>query len=214
MTSIPDIDRADIDMSGTELVHPTKLLTDQENFGSPLKNVAMTISALNSPLEVSKPTKEPEGITSLNQTMQQEVAETAPSTLPPPPPEPTIKEEIAAVRTLREEEEEEEMLLDIIDGTNQPNDNLPAAPASIPDTQPVQLSPYGHEAPALPPTESGSELSELKSEELTQIQPEAAPQEEVKEEEPVQQSQDDDDDDDFPDLLGGLEKSLEKQHNV
>jgi hypothetical protein len=188
--------------------------------GSPLKNVALTTSELTSPLE--SPTVVPHfsdfstasvpqepaptaiETSNLNEDMLLETAESAPTILPPPPPEPTAAEVIASAEVLREEEEEEEMLLDIVDNANNAYIGGPEASIAAPEipAEQVPISPTEAPAEMIP-----SEIVEL---------PREAEQEgpallESAEAEPVPEVQNtEEDDDDFPDLLGRLEKSLEK----
>jgi hypothetical protein len=220
-------------MSGTEFTRPPRILTGQEKsdgrFGSPLKNVALTTSSLNSPLEAPAPVssgseKIAEEIASLDQTMQQEGADSVPSELPPPPPEPMIKEENAAVETLREEKEEEAMLLDIVDAKDQAEVNAPDSKASealapvapeVPTLEPAEAveseaAPESSAVTELPAPTSPSKQAESKPEEVVTGEPDAGPVPEKVKEDMVEQTQEDNDDDDFPDLLGGLEKSLNK----
>lgn len=199
MASVPDIA-----MTGVEPLQPlAKILTDQERLevksGSPLKNLALTISTLNSPLEspnVSDPTSSiaapiTEQTERINQEMVKETAESAPTILPPPPPEPTKAEEKVAVETLREEQEEEEMLLDIVNQAENSKVGAPPvapAPKDLSEALSEPLEDIKVEEPVAPPT----------------VEAVVVPQsEEVAEEE--------EEDDDFPDLLGGLEKSLDSK---
>jgi len=214
----------DTAMTGVETRPFPRILTDHDKLeaksGSPLKNVALATSALTSPLEspvVPTPTSSLSAvipsslqhllvtasteIKDLNQAMQEETIESAPTELPPPHPEPTVVEEKAAVETLQEEEEEEEMLLNMVDnaenldfGAVSPEDPVPEVPSEV----------VAREEPEVEPVIAEPEL---------EPQPQEQPQSELpKTEEISPESQhEDDDDDDFPDLLGGLEKSLDSK---
>jgi hypothetical protein len=217
----------DAAMAGVEIRPFPKILTDHDKLevksGSPLKNVALTTSALTSPLAspvIPTPTSSLSAILSsslqhppvaasteienLDQAMQEETAESAPTELPPPPPGPTVVEEKAAVEMLQEEEEEEDMLLDIVD--NIENSNFGAVPAQ----DPVSEAPSEvilKEEPEVEPV-----IAELELEPEPEPEPQEQPQSEPpKTEEVPLEPQDEDDDDDFPDLLGGLEKSLDSK---
>lgn len=246
-TTIPDLSQPDTAMSGTEIPLPPKLQTSHS--GSPLKNVALTTSALASPLgsptvaspltkyspvespphqASQSPVAAPPTLADLNEEMQQEVAETAPIELPPPPPEPTEVEIQAAVEMRREEEEEEEMLLDIVDNAN--NAHIGGLPAvAVPEVLPPVLAEVISEVeipdekselveleqPVQPiqpleltePTEPTEPLDPVEPVELVEPVESTEPTEPAK---PAPVSQEEDDDD-FPDLLGGLEKSLENK---
>jgi hypothetical protein len=223
----PDLGSEDAAMSGVEdpIPPPSLLSVEREKTegksGSPLKNVALTTSTLTSPLEsptIPPPfpdiTQAPQldnaleataELAILNEVMGREIAESVPPILPPPPPEPTIAEENAAAILREEEEEEEEMLLDIVDNAN----NVQIG-ADLPVKTPPQISPDPilsprAEEPAL--STSFPAIASILIADINTVDTTAA-QEGIHQEQPVQD--DDDDDDDFPDLLGGLEKSLEK----
>ncbi|PBP28453.1 LYR family protein [Diplocarpon rosae] len=211
----PSLDAGDTAMGGTEfnpaLPGPG---TDrlEGSLGSPLKNVAMTTSAIASPLESTAlettaasphhetaPSPEsapaPENVTldTLDKQMQRQTTELAPPTLPPPPPEPTTTEIVAAMEESQEKEDEEEMLLDIVDEANRAKIDASkeqiAAVASSPAQVDSKKDPDAESAPKefLQPNES-----EVHAEKTSE--PREIPAEE--------------DDDDYPDLLGGLEESL------
>lgn len=204
--------------------------------GSPLKTVALTASAVASP-QVSPtftspadtfpaPTQSPvtttvdAEIANLDEAMQEKIADSAPTTLPQPPPAPTEAEVDASKEMLREEEEEEEMLLDIaVENAGNAQIGEPQisepAPEAIPEvTQaPTELAEPSQKQEIV--TESAAE--EVKTDEIA-IQPvetaepavdttsaEPAPATEPAAAEPAAEE----DDDDYPDLLGGLEKSLQ-----
>ncbi|KAH8655066.1 hypothetical protein BGZ60DRAFT_152780 [Tricladium varicosporioides] len=169
--------------------------------GSPLKNVALSTSALSTPLTSPTETAPPmlsssalpmpslqEKVKvleteSIDEILQDQTSAIAPPTLPLP--EPTQAEESAS-QQLRKEEEAEEMLLDIVEGVN--------APSTI-------VSP-----PATVSTPTG-----MNEKSVSALEPEVAPktpQAEVAKDVEIEKKAEDDDDDNFPDLLGGLEKSL------
>jgi hypothetical protein len=224
--TVPSLGYGDTPMAGLEFPRPHPMIQIERTklegqSGSPLKNVALTTSALTSPLEsptvaapfsdfstasVPKLDTVPEAVKpdTLDEEMLLETAESAPTTLPAPPPEPTEAEANASAEVLREEEEEEEMLLDIVDNANNAQIGEPEVP--IPASEVL-----AEQAP-VPQTETpveaiSTEVVEVPREEeaedpvlLETAEPELVPQ----------VSNTEDDDDDFPDLLGGLEKSLEK----
>jgi len=219
-----DLGSEDAVMRGVEDSIPPSLLSvegekTEGKSGSPLKNVALTTSTLTSPLEsptIPPPfpdiTQAPQlnntleataELATLNEVMERETAESAPLILPPPPPEPTIAEENAAA--ILREEEEEEMLLDIVDNANnvQIGADLPVKTPPQISPDPI-LSPHAEE-PAL--STSFPAIVSIPIADINTVDTTAA-QEVIHPEQSVQD--DDDDDDDFPDLLGGLEKSLEK----
>lgn len=204
-------EKSDIETDGTEApARPPMLHIDRERLdaksGSPLKNIALTRSALTSPAEPSttaappfsdpEPIKEAKPITNTTETstldaaMQEEVTATAPTTLPPPPPGPTEAEMEAAVEVRKEEEEEEEMLLDIVENAN--NAHIGAEEAA-----PEAASKIIDGTTQSPETvlEATDATAPVEKETIDEPQAEAAQPSE-------------DDDDDFPDLLGGLEKQL------
>ena len=222
MREVPNLGSKDTDMSEIDdLPGPPlpKLETMEGKSGSPLKNVALTTSSLTSPVKspgtaqdqfsaVAPPqavidgpaTAEP---TALDEVMQQEIAETAPSTIAPPPLEHTITEVVSAVEERQEEEEEEEMLLDIVENTNNANigafqEPIPTAP-EIPEAEVV---PQTQEPEVTAPEPQSSEVVENEPQQTDIPAPVEKPLVEVPVEEPI------DDSDDFPDLLGGLEKQL------
>ena len=127
----------------------------------------------------------------VEEAMQTQIAETAPSPLPLPPPNPTDAEVESAVQERQEEEEEEQMLLDIVQKNNEEPDATETQPFLAPgaETSEAQADTPVNEAQLVP---EASRVDDMPG--PPEPQPEAAA----------------DDDDDFPDLLGGLEKSLEK----
>jgi hypothetical protein len=219
-----DLTSEDAAMSGVDDSIPPSLLSVERErtegkSGSPLKNVALTTSTLTSPLEsptipppFSDITQAPQVDTTLeataelailNEVMEQETAESAPPILPPPPPELTIAEENATAILREEEEEEEEMLLDIVDNANnvQIGADLPVKTPPRISPDPI-LSPCAEEpAPSTSfPAVVSIPIADINTVDATVTQEVIHPEQSVQ----------DDDDDDFLDLLGGLEKSLEK----
>jgi hypothetical protein len=223
MTETPNLLPEDTGMTGLEtpLSQPAIIIERDRHegkSGSPLKNVVLTTSSVASPLEgptsgSAAPFSDPDPIQQpqpalitepalLNETMQEVATETAPTSLPPPPPQPTEAEAEAAVEERREEEDEEEMLLDIEENANSalvgegdepPNEQAqPLADGAPKDVQAVA-------------TEASPDVESTKTE--------IAVAPEVSAEQP-EQIQEEQNDDDFPDLLGGLEKSLEKPHQT
>lgn len=242
MPENPSAADPDTEMSGTEATaRPPILHLDRERLemksGSPLKNIALTTSALASPLEPSTtaapPFSDPEPVqqelqhitettelTRIDAAMQEEATITAPTTLPPPPPEPTIADMEAAVEVREEEEEEEGMLLDIVDNAN--NTHIGGGEA-LPDAAPEPIIETAQEpGPTVEiepsdPTAAEPELGlnpELEAEPVEEPIAEPAEVPVPAESTAVDQTQPkvpqpvEDDDDDFPDLLGGLEKQL------
>ena len=219
MREIPskDTDMSDIDdLPGPPL---PKLEILEGKSGSPLKNVALTTSNLTSPIKSPEtaeapfseiaPPQEPSAVTAdesaaLNEVMQQEVVETAPSTIPPPPPQPTMAEVVSAVEERQEEDEEEEMLLDIVENTNNANIGAPEAPIVI--SQEIPEAPVPQELEAPIPEPQIPEAGNLKPELAAPPAPVEQPAAEEVIEQPVE------DEGDFPDLLGGLEKQLDEPH--
>jgi hypothetical protein len=222
MREIPNIGSPDTEMSGTDdLPGPPlpKLETAQGKSGSPLKNVAMTTSTLTSPIKSQAsssenlPTQQPIPETSnilnaadpvkLDEAMQREVAEIAPTTLPPPRPEPTMAEAIASTKVLQEEEEEEEMLLDIVENTGNANIGGPqeavVAAAEI-AAQPILET--QEPAVAVPETQHAEAAVPAPEE----VGVEAAAQQALEN----KPDQGEEDEEAFTDLLGGLEKQLDE----
>ncbi|TVY56777.1 hypothetical protein LSUE1_G009817 [Lachnellula suecica] len=188
------------------------------------------------PIVATEPQVDP---TSLDTEMQDQVAESAPTGLPPPPPEPTIVEEATAVVERKEEEAEEEMLLDILENANNAHirEQIPAisepvleaapdAPPRVVETQPI---PQPLEAVPVPEPEIEPQAEAQDVELEPQVQPislppapesilpdvqktsEPAPQAPTEAPKPAPvPAAAEEEDDDFPDLLGGLEKSLNK----
>ncbi|KAF7867362.1 hypothetical protein EAF04_005445 [Stromatinia cepivora] len=133
MQDIPKLSSADITMGGTDNDGPTKSDTervkDEGKFGSPLKQIALTTSTVNTPMvsptetTVQEPNFFATGntdipsapIEKINQEMLSLAEVTAPIELPPIPPHPTKEHEEVFIELRAEEEEEEEMLLDILE---------------------------------------------------------------------------------------------------
>ncbi|CAD6448087.1 e092cfa1-a2c0-424c-9eb0-e4bf7d7da31f [Sclerotinia trifoliorum] len=133
MQDIPKLSSTDIAMGGTDNDGPTKSdlerVKDEGKFGSPLKQIALTTSTVNTPMVSPTETtlKEPNffaagntdipsaPIEKINQEMLSVAEVTAPIELPQIPPHPTKEHEEAFIELRAEEEEEEEMLLDILD---------------------------------------------------------------------------------------------------
>ncbi|PQE03520.1 lyr family protein [Rutstroemia sp. NJR-2017a BVV2] len=143
MHNIPHLDSLHTAMEGVEYAAPTKpeieriRESEARSAGSPLKQIALTTSTVNSPLVspiataapalnpvIEAPAAAPVSETvaeiikeevSINHAMQDIVESSAPVDLPSPPPAPTEIHEQMAVETRLEEEEEEEMLLDILE---------------------------------------------------------------------------------------------------
>jgi len=224
--TVPSLGFGDTPMTGLEFPRPHPMIQIERTklegqSGSPLKNVALTTSALTSPLEsptVAAPFSDfstasppkldpvPEAVKtdSLDEEMLLETAESAPTTLPDPPPEPTAAEAQASAEVLREEEEEEEILLDIVNNANNAQIGGPDVPIPASDVLAEQVPVPQTEAPveAIPAetVEAPKEEEAAEPVLLENAAPEQVPQ--------IQSTEEDDDD--FPDLLGGLEKSLEK----
>jgi hypothetical protein len=214
MEEIPRPAPEDTSMSGVEIPPHPVINTDMEGkSGSPLKNVAMATSALASPVEAppisapvlaEKAPDVPTQVAAIEEVMQEETAETVPPTLLPPPPEPTLAEVEAAVEERQEEEEEEVMLLDIVEG-NSAHYTEPEIP-DIPDVPPPQElteivstvsepEPVPLDVPLQDIQSQPEEPTNTEAPELLEPQAEAVQHGEME---------------DFPDLLGDLEKSLEK----
>jgi hypothetical protein len=218
----------DTPMTGLEFSRPhpmiqTERVKSEGQSGSPLRNVAMATSALTSPLEsptvvplfsdtLATPEQDPAPIAVekeiLDEEMLLETAELAPTEIPQPPPEPTVTEVAASAELLREEEEEEQMLLDIVENASNAQIGGSEVSNAVPEIYTEQVPIPETEAPGEPIASEIVEASkETESGDLTSLEttiPEAEPK-------PVPEVQNtDEDDDDFPDLLGGLEKSLEK----
>ncbi|KAF5878587.1 putative lyr family protein [Botrytis fragariae] len=157
---IPKSSSVDVTMGGTDIPGPTKLelerVKDEGKFGSPLKQIALTTSTVNTPTVSPTETTAREPISfstektdiplapveKINQEMLS-IAEVSASTeLPPVPSHPTEEHEEVSVELRAEEEEEEEMLLDILENTGNPQIGA-ASPteAEIPSLSPaVQAS--------------------------------------------------------------------------
>jgi hypothetical protein len=223
--TVPSLGFSDTPMTGLEFPRPhpmiqTERMKSEGQSGSPLKNIALTTSALTSPLEsptvalpfphasATAPQQDPVTTAvekeTLDEEMLLETSESAPTELPQPPPEPTVVEEAASTELLREEEEEEEMLLDIVENTN--NAQIGGSEETVAALEiPAEQGP-------LPPMEAPVESEQEQVIDGTET---AAPDDplliEKNNAEPLPEVQNtEEDDDDFPDLLGGLEKSLEK----
>jgi len=218
----------DTPMTGLEFSRPhpmiqTERVKSEGQSGSPLRNVAMATSALTSPLEsptvvplfsdtLAAPQQDPAPAAVekeiLDEEMLLETAQSAPTEIPQPPPEPTVTEVAASAKLLREEEEEEQMLLDIVENASNAQIGGSEVSNAVPEIYTEQVPIPPTEAPGEPITSEIVEApKETESEDPTSLEntkPEAEPK-------PVPEVQNtDEDDDDFPDLLGGLEKSLEK----
>ncbi|TGO09597.1 hypothetical protein BTUL_0160g00140 [Botrytis tulipae] len=135
---IPKSSSVDVMMGGTDIPEPTKLelerVKDEGKFGSPLKQIALTTSTVNTPTVSPTETtaREPLSFSTenthiplapvekINQEMLSIAEVSAPTELPPIPPHPTKEHEEVSVELRAEEEEEEEMLLDILENTGNP----------------------------------------------------------------------------------------------
>ncbi|TAQ86160.1 hypothetical protein B7494_g5513 [Chlorociboria aeruginascens] len=193
------LDPPDVQMSGTEPdILPTigalSSIKDEGKSGSPLKNIAMTNSTLASPLEAPPDAPFPalatveeneQGPPLTIENAEAEIQQTAVDTpLPPPPPEPTVEHQIAAVLERQEEEREEVVLLDIIENTNNSKiGTIEPGIDQVPEPPLIKKIPIQESEPVL-------------EQSVAKIAPKPGS---VEEEE-----------DDFPDLLGGLERSLNK----
>ncbi|PQE06115.1 lyr family protein [Rutstroemia sp. NJR-2017a BBW] len=159
MHNIPPLDSRHTAMEGIEYAPPSKpeieriRESEARSAGSPLKQIALTTSTLNSPLVspiataapglnpvIDAPAAAPVSETvaeiikeevSINHAMQDIVESSAPVDLPPPPPAPTEVHEQIAVETRMEEEEEEEMLLDILE--NAENARIGGVVSEVPE---------------------------------------------------------------------------------
>ncbi|KAM0129926.1 hypothetical protein ACHAO1_008178 [Botrytis cinerea] len=132
---IPKSSSVDTMMGGTDIQVPIKSelerVKDEGKFGSPLKQIALTTSTVNTPTVsptettarapisfLTENTDIPSApIEKINQEMVSIAEVSAPTELPPVPPHPTKEHEEVAVEVRVEEEEEEEMLLDILENT-------------------------------------------------------------------------------------------------
>ncbi|TGO32738.1 hypothetical protein BHYA_0292g00070 [Botrytis hyacinthi] len=172
---IPKSSSVDVMMGGTDIPGPTKLelerVKDEGKFGSPLKQIALTTSTVNTPTVSPTETTAREPISfstenthiplapveKINQEMLSIAEVSAPTELPPVPPHPTKEHEEVSVELRAEEEEEEEMLLDILENTGNPQVGAanpieaeipslsPAVQASI--QSPVKPSPIAEDEP-------------------------------------------------------------------
>ncbi|ESZ90962.1 hypothetical protein SBOR_8655 [Sclerotinia borealis F-4128] len=175
MLEIPKLSSADVMMGGTDNYGPTKSelerVKDEGRFGSPLKQIALTTSTVNTPMvsptetTIREPKLFPAGnndngssyIESIHQEMLSVVDEFAPSELPPVPPHPTEEHEEVSIELRAEEEREEEMLLDILE--NEENAQIGAA-FSVEIDSPFLAIPASIQSPAKaldpPPAEAKS----------------------------------------------------------
>jgi len=223
--TVPSLGLGDTPMSGLEFPRPHPMIQTERvkldgQSGSPLKNVALTTSALTSPLEsptmavpfsnINTAVPEPNHVPTtaekeaLNEEMLLETSELAPTEIPQPPPEPTAAEVTASKELLHEEEEEEEMLLDIVENANNAQIGGSEAPMAAPEIQPEDAPVPSAEVPPEPIPSEPLEAPETTEQEDPVLL-------ENSESDPVQEEQKvEEEDDDFPDLLGGLEKSLGK----
>jgi hypothetical protein len=223
--SVPSLGFGDTPMGGLELPRPhpmiqTERVKSEGQSGSPLKNVALTTSALTSPLEsptVAPPFSDISALAPqqdpivtamekkhLDEEMIFESTESAPTEILQPPPEPTAAEATASAELLHEEEEEEEMLLDIVENASNAQIGGSEVPIAAPEV-PVEQTPMpSTEIPVEPiSSETGGAPEEKEPKDpvlLEDTEPEPVPE--------VQNAEEADDD--YPDLLGGLEKSLDK----
>jgi hypothetical protein len=222
--TVPSLGFGETPMSGLEFPrhHPmiqTERVKSEGQSGSPLKNVALTTSALTSPLEsptvappfsdISAPAPQQDPVTTaaekgnLDEEMLLETTESAPTEIPQPPPEATADEATASAELLREEEEEEEMLLDMEKYASNAQIEGSEAPITAPEIPTEQIPMPRTESSAEPiQTETGEAPKEIEPEDpvlLENAEPEPAPEVENAEAE-----------DNYLDLLEGLEKSLDK----
>ncbi|EPE32070.1 hypothetical protein GLAREA_12152 [Glarea lozoyensis ATCC 20868] len=158
----------------------------------------------------------------IDHAMQMEVVQSAPTALPSPPPAPAQAELLASEVVRKEEEEEEEMLLDIVENNNTfaEKEAQEEPPTHVTET----VKPVSPNLATSVETVEEPELSVADTKEEVEVapsRPDPTPVEEIKRESPPVLENDPpmapepdttveagDDDDDFPDLLGGLEKSL------
>ncbi|KAF7906151.1 hypothetical protein EAF00_000430 [Botryotinia globosa] len=170
---IPKSSSVDVMMGGTDIPGPMKLelerVKDEGKFGSPLKQIALTTSTVNTPTVSPTETtaREPLSFSTenthiplapvekINQEMLSIAEVSAPTELPPIPPHPTEEHEEVSAELRAEEEEEEEMLLEILENTGNPQVGAanpieaeipslsPAVQASI--QSPVKPSPVAEE---------------------------------------------------------------------
>ncbi|THV54951.1 hypothetical protein BGAL_0017g00460 [Botrytis galanthina] len=169
---IPKSSSVDVMMGGTDIPGPTKLelerVKDEGKFGSPLKQIALTTSTVNTPTVSPTETTAREPISfstenthipsapieKINQEMLSIAEVSAPPELPPVPPHPTKEHEEVSVELRAEEEEEEEMLLDILENTGNPQFGA-ANPteAEIPSLSPAVQAPIQSPVKPSPITE-------------------------------------------------------------
>jgi hypothetical protein len=225
--TVPSLGFGETPMSGLEFPRPhpmiqTERVKSEGQAGSPLKNVALTTSALTSPLEsptvappfsdISAPAPQQDPVATavekenLDEEMLLETTESAPTEIPQPPPEATADEATASAELLREEEEEEEeeeMLLDMDKNASSAQIGGSEAPFAAPEIPTEHIPIPQIEIPTEPmQTETGEAPKETEPEDpvlLENTEPEPAPEVENAEAE-----------DNYLDLLEGLEKSLDK----
>jgi hypothetical protein len=222
--TVPSLGFGETPMSGLEFPRPhpmiqTERVKSEGQAGSPLKNVALTTSALTSPLEsptvappfsdISAPAPQQDPVATavekenLDEEMLLETTESAPAEIPQPPPEATADEATASAELLREEEEEEEMLLDMEKNASSAQIGGSEAPFAAPEIPTEHIPIPQTEIPTEPmQTETGEAPKETEPEDpvlLENTEPEPAPEVENAEAE-----------DNYLDLLEGLEKSLDK----
>ncbi|KAI9650693.1 hypothetical protein NHQ30_000715 [Ciborinia camelliae] len=131
MHDVPKLSSADVTMSDTDNYGPAKSelerVKDEGKFGSPLKQIALTTSTVNTPMvsptetTIREPILFAQGdipsafIERINPEMLSITEVSAPTELPTVPPHPTEEHEEVSTELRAEEEEEEEMLLDILE---------------------------------------------------------------------------------------------------
>jgi hypothetical protein len=212
---ISSVNPLDTEMTGVASTNPPMLNIDRERMGtkagSPLKNVALTTSTLASPLEsptgaspaqLQEPGQKTEPA-AIDEAVQREVVETAPTIHQSTPPEPAMTEVDATMET---GQEEDEMLLDTVDNTNS-SDNYgnKIAPITAPKIDaPIEKSEVAGATPSEPVESQKGQETEPRP-----LEPQTVEKENVESAPPADNAQAvEDDAGDFPDLLGGLEKKL------
>jgi hypothetical protein len=215
--STPDIKIGDSELDDSPLADMPKRREEGKS-GSPLKNVAMTTSSLTSPLaspitpsasvaepapaEYLEPVAEAAEQAAIEEVTQEIPVVTAPEMLPVSEPAGAPEDAVTEAQQ-SQEEEEEEMLLDLvenIDGdpteaeTQNSEPEQPADPVPIPETEniisvPTLVDTITQDANAEPAIAVEEMLVEL-----VQAEAEVAIEEE----------------EEFLDLLGGLERSLNR----
>ncbi|QSZ31052.1 hypothetical protein DSL72_000613 [Monilinia vaccinii-corymbosi] len=133
MHDIPKLSSPDVAKGGTDNYGPKKSelerVKDEGKFGSPLKQIALTTSTVNTPTvsPTEATTQEPMysapgntnissvSIERINEEMLSVAEVSAPTELPPVPPHPTREHEEVSTALRAEKEEGEEMLLDILE---------------------------------------------------------------------------------------------------